>query len=104
MTIKGKKHHEVFVVRTNRTMKTIRCLHRMSRITFDNVNTLSYCDYCWPLLLNLLYGLLLGRVDGYSFFDCSSPFCFLLIEFHCTFSISYKILQSYVYYYCIYIM
>ena len=25
-----------------------------------------------------------------SFFDHLSPFCFLLIEFHCTFSISYK--------------
>ena len=28
------------------------------------------------------------RVDDFSFFDCSSPFCFLLIEFHYTFSIS----------------
>ena len=32
-------------------------------------------------------------------FDCSSPFCFLSIEFHCTFFISYKILTNYVYYY-----
>ena len=31
-----------------------------------------------------------GRVDGLSFFDYLGPFCFLLIEFHCTFSISYK--------------
>ena len=30
-----------------------------------------------------------------SFFDYLSPFCFLLIEFHCTFSISYKILPYY---------
>ena len=28
----------------------------------------------------------------FSFFGCSSPFCFLLIEFHYNFSISYKIL------------
>ena len=27
-------------------------------------------------------GELLGRVDDFSFFDCSSPFYFLLIEFH----------------------
>ena len=31
-------------------------------------------------------------------FDCLSPYCFLLIEFHSTFSISYKILPYYVYY------
>ena len=29
-------------------------------------------------------------------------FVFLLIEFHCTFSMSYKILQYFVYYYCIF--
>ena len=34
-----------------------------------------------------------------SFFECLSPSCFLSIEFHCTFSISYKILQYFVYYY-----
>ena len=28
----------------------------------------------------------------FSFLDCSSPFCFLLIEFHCTFYISNKII------------
>ena len=26
----------------------------------------------------------------FRFLDCSSPFCFLLIEFHCNFSITYK--------------
>ena len=36
-----------------------------------------------------------------SFFNYLSPFCYLLIEFHYTFSISYKILPYYVYYYCI---
>ena len=35
------------------------------------------------------------------FFEYISPFCFLSIEFHCTFSISYKILPYFVYYYCI---
>ena len=36
-----------------------------------------------------------GRVDGLSFFDSLSPFCFFLNEFHhCTFSISYKILKN----------
>ena len=42
-----------------------------------------------------------GRVDDLSFFDYLSSFCFLLIEFHCTFTISYKILPDYVHYYCI---
>ena len=32
-----------------------------------------------------------------SFFDYLSPFCFLLIECQCTFIISYKILQYYVF-------
>ena len=31
-----------------------------------------------------------GRVDDLSFFEYLSPFYFSLIEFHCTFSISYK--------------
>ena len=34
-----------------------------------------------------------GRLDDFSFFDSLGPFCFLLIEFNYTFSISYKILQ-----------
>ena len=38
----------------------------------------------------------------FHFFDCSSPFSFLLIEFHWHFSISFKII-NYVYYYCIFI-
>ena len=42
-----------------------------------------------------------GRVDDLSFFEYLSPFCFLSIEFHCTFSISYKILAYFLYYYCI---
>ena len=47
----------------------------------------------------------INRVGGgwmiFHFFDCLSPFSFLLIEFHCTFSISYRTLPYYVYYYCI---
>ena len=42
-----------------------------------------------------------GRVDDFSYFDCSSPFTSLLVEFHCTFYKWYKILLYYVYYYCI---
>ena len=37
------------------------------------------------------------RVDDLLFYDYLSPFCFLLIEFHCTFSISFKIIPYYVY-------
>ena len=37
---------------------------------------------------NIIYALLIrGKVDDFSFFDCSSPFYFLLIEFHYSFSI-----------------
>ena len=39
--------------------------------------------------------------DDLSFFKYLSPFCFLSIEFHCTFSISYKILPYFVHYYYI---
>ena len=38
-----------------------------------------------------------GRVDDLSFFDYLSPFYFLLIEFHCTFFISCKMVPYYVY-------
>ena len=44
----------------------------------------------------------LGEVDEFSFFDCSSPFCFLFTKFHCAFSISYILLVCYVYYYYYY--
>ena len=37
-----------------------------------------------------------SSLDDLSFFDYLSPLCFLLIEFHCIFSRSYKILQYYV--------
>ena len=40
-------------------------------------------------------------MDDLSFFENLSPFCFLWIEFHCTFSIFYKILPDFVYDYCI---
>ena len=72
---------------------------------------LSY--WCWAYFqLNICYErnnlgcsfLLIGtgRVDDISFFDCSSPFCFLLIEFHWTFSIFYNILTNY--FYCSFIL
>ena len=44
-----------------------------------------------------------GRVDDLSFFEYLSPFCFLSTEFHCTFSISYKILPYFLYYDSIFI-
>ena len=43
-----------------------------------------------------------GWMDGWCFiFEYSSPFCFLLIQIHYAFSISYIVLTCYVYYYCI---
>ena len=42
-----------------------------------------------------------GRVDDLSFFEYLSPFCFLSIEFYSTFSIFYKLLPYFIYYYCI---
>ena len=41
------------------------------------------------------------RGNDVSFFEYLSQFCFLSIEFYCTYSISYKILPYFVYYYCI---
>ena len=40
-------------------------------------------------------------MDDFSFFDYSSPFYFLLIDFYLTFSISYIILSNYVYFHYI---
>ena len=40
-------------------------------------------------------------MDDSSFCDYLSPFYFLLIEFHCAFSLAYKIQQYFVYYYYI---
>ena len=62
----------------------------------DFLNVIYCCR--WLITFQLF---LTGRVDNYSFFDCSSPFSFLLIEFHSTFSISYRIVINYVYFYCI---
>ena len=61
-----------------------------------------HCSFfiSYKILPFYVYNYSRGRVDDFSFFDCSSPF-FLSIEFHCTFSISYKILPYFVYYYCL---
>ena len=48
------------------------------------------------LILFYIFPPNLRRVDDFSFFDCSSPFCFLLIVFHHDFSISYIVLTFYV--------
>ena len=42
-----------------------------------------------PSFVSLSYLILLGRVDNFSLFDCFCPFCFLLIEFHLIYCISY---------------
>ena len=66
-------------------------LHRMLSPDFDQ---------CYPPSTYIHYGHLdkheQGRMDDLSFFEYLSPF-FFLIEFHCTFSISYKILPYYIY-------
>ena len=54
---------------------------------------INYCSSYYSIYLR-------GRVDNFSLLDSFSPF-FWLIEFHCAFSISYKILPYCVYYYCI---
>ena len=45
-----------------------------------------------------------GKVEDFSFFDCSSRFYIFLIEFHCNFSITRKIIPGDVYYYYILIL
>ena len=42
----------------------------------------------YPFSRAIICGIIIIRSEW--FFDCSSPFCFLLIEFQCTFFISYK--------------
>ena len=50
--------------------------------------------FCCAIILFLLYisdfNVIRGRVDDLSFFEYLSPFCFLSIEFHCTFSFLIK--------------
>ena len=46
---------------------------------------------CYHILSHSHLSLLSrGKVDALSFLDYLSPFCFLLIEFHCAFSVSFK--------------
>ena len=42
-----------------------------------------------------------GEGGGFFIFRLFKSILFLLIEFHCNFSISYKRITYYVYYYCI---
>ena len=74
----------------------------MSKITKQNIS----CEgrIYKSRNINIIIVHARGRVDDFSFFDCLSTFRFSLIEFHSSFSISYKILTNYVYYYCILIM
>ena len=57
--------------------------------------------FCFWQLLMCFVCMYPVRVDDLSFFGYLGHFCFLLIEFHWAFSISYKILQYFVYYYYI---
>ena len=69
-------------------------LERKSRHTdaLENLDCTSRINYCHTP----------GEGGWFVFFYYYlSPFCFLLIEFHCSLSISYKILPDYFYYYCI---
>ena len=50
----------------------------------------------YPFSRAIICGIIVIRSEW--FFDCFSPFCFLLIEFQCTFFIFYKIIPYYVYY------
>ena len=73
---------ELFSLRVHQILSSIyqikSCFHQTQKVWFIKLNR--------------------GRMDDLSFLDYLSPFCFLLIEFHCTFSISYKRLQYFVYY------
>ena len=68
---------------------------------WQSLNMMLRLSSPWILGLTTIRWAIQGRVDDLSFFDYLSPLCFLLIEFHCTFSMSYKILQYFVYYYYI---
>ena len=89
--------------------RLIRCLSVVVVVPCDCLFLfVTYVIYCFSFLnyyLCLLNTILLlykyrGRVDDLSFFVIQVHF-FLLIELHVTFSISYKILTNYVYYYFI---
>ena len=59
----------------------------LNYLFFYCTRTLPFCKFV------LLTQFRRGRVDDFKFFDCSSPFCFFVNEFHSAFSISYEILQ-----------
>ena len=67
----------------------------------SRINEVRLQNLYLALCKHSLYNSGRGRVDDLSFFEYLSPFCFLSIEIHCTFSISYKILPYFIYYYCI---
>ena len=59
------------------------------------INNFKHSNTELPLIITKMNG------GGWLIFNFASPFCFLFIEFHFIFSISYKTLQYYVYYYFI---
>ena len=74
------------------------CDHKV-RINFDA--RVTHHLHVSIVIIIIVCDLLSGEGEEFSIFHCSSPFYYLLIEFHCTFSIPYKMLQYYVYYYYI---
>ena len=79
-----------------------RYCRRFSIVSFEGMFLTNKCMCMYrSYIINLLrckYSYL-GRVVDCSFLDCLGSFCFLLNEFHCTLSFSYKILTKDVYYY-----
>ena len=80
-----------------------------TRVLYYSLGTIADDKLCYQFLdnnykendKNYILLIVRGREDDLSFFKYLSPFCFLSIEFHSTFSISYKILPCFVYYCCI---
>ena len=73
----------------------------------DQLIKLFQCHFIIITIIMIIINIIIiikrsrGRVDDLSFFEYLSPFYFLWIEFQCTFSISYKILPYFVFYYSI---
>ena len=86
--------------------KTVKNTYRASHLSWrqkfaDKHSNVSSNSATQPFFFFRICFLTMGELGCLSFSDYFSLFCFLLIEFHCTFSISYQILQYYLYYYCI---
>ena len=66
----------------------VTTLYNMVTVLYNMVTTLYNMVTVLYNMVTTLYNMvtvLYYMVDNLLFFDCSGPFCFLLIEFHCTF-------------------